>query len=60
MAAVSLRVSEESARVLDFCRKFLQLRGMRFMRADVCGALVDVDLDMEAVNRTRRNLGRSL
>ena len=61
MAAVALgpSASEDSVRVLDFCRKFLQLRGMGFQQADVCGALVDAGLDIDAAVGTCLNLGRS-
>ena len=60
MAAVALGplASEDSARVLDFCRKFLQLRGMGFQRAVVCGALVDAGLDIDAAVGTCLSLGR--
>ena len=58
MAAIMLGPSEDSARALDFCRKFLQLRGMGFKRADVCGALVDAELDIDAAVGTCLSLGR--
>ena len=49
-------LTEDSARVLDFCRKF-QLWGMGFQRADVCGALVDAGLDIDAAVGTCLSLG---
>ena len=58
MAAIMLGPLEDNARALDFCRKFLQLRGMGFKRADVCGALVDAECDIDAAVGTCLSLGR--
>ena len=49
MAVTALGHDEDdSEKVVDFCQKYLQLKGMGFQPSAVCGALVDSGGNIEA------------